>query len=64
MQVDLSTMQNLRTGYAALALENPDMMLIFERIDADCADAEALAENDPVTLARRRLEARKQGRAA
>jgi hypothetical protein len=64
MQVDLATMRLLRDGYAALAIVNDSAMPVFERIDRDCTDAEALAENDPVTLARRRVEQARAGRAA
>lgn len=64
MLVDLATMRALRAGYAALALENPEFMPVFDRIDRDTEDAEALAANDPVTIARRRLEAFKAGKAA
>ncbi|MGP9790658.1 hypothetical protein [Roseinatronobacter sp. NSM] len=62
MQVDLQTMRALRSGYAALAIQNPEFFPIFERIDEDFAEQEALASGDPVTLARAHLE--KRGRAA
>jgi len=53
---DLATLRKLRTLYAGAALDNPELMSIFERIDRDCADAEVLASNDPIAIARRRLE--------
>lgn len=53
---DLNTMRLLRTGFARLAIKNPEALPLFERIDADCADVEALSTADPVAVARRKIE--------
>ena len=53
---DLATLRLLRTGYARLAMKVPDALVLFERIDRDCADAEAFAAADPVAIARRKIE--------
>jgi len=53
---DLATLRKLRTLYAGAALDNPELMPIFERIDSDCMDAEAFASKDPIAIARRRRE--------
>lgn len=53
---NLAKLRKLRTLFAVAALDNPELMPIFERIDSDCADAEAFASNDPIAIARRRRE--------
>lgn len=53
---DLDTLRLLRTGYARLAIKNPEALPLFERIDADYADLEALTTADPVIVARRKIE--------
>lgn len=49
---DLATLRKLRTIYAVAALDNLELMPIFERIDGDCSEAEILAAGDPVAKAR------------
>ena len=53
---DLATMRLLRTGYARLAIKNPEALELFELIDEDCSDVEALSIADPVAVARRKIE--------
>lgn len=60
MRPDIETLKALRAGYARLALVNVEAIAVFERIDADCMDAEILAANDPVAILRSQIEKRKE----
>ena len=61
---DLPTLRALRSGYARLAVELPEFLPVFERIDQDCADAEIFASIDPVAIARRHLEKAREAQRA
>ena len=46
----------MRAAAARAAIINSEFLPIFERIDQDCADREALASSDPVAILRAQLE--------
>ena len=52
----LEDLRVMRAAGARAALENPEFLPIFERIDRDCEDAEALMSSDPVAILRAQIE--------
>lgn len=55
----LAEIRDLHLTAAILAAENAVYLPIFERMEIELAEAEARAASDPITQARRRLEARR-----
>lgn len=56
---DLARVERLHRAVAALAVEEPVYLPIFERMEAELLSAVAKATRDPVAEARARLEARR-----
>lgn len=55
MTHDLSELRMMRSALAKKLMERPDFAPFFERVDADCQEAELIASEDHVALARRRV---------
>ena len=56
MVPSLADLRVMRAAGARAALENPELLPIFERIDRDCSDAEVFASSDPVAILRAQIE--------
>lgn len=55
----LSLMRERHRRVAEAAAEHPAILDVFERMEIELGETEAMAANDPITQARRRLEARR-----
>ncbi len=55
MILNLDDLRWYRAAAARAALENPEFLPIFERIDSDCEDTEALMSSDPVAILRAQI---------